>query len=311
MRVQKIEVVPIREAFRHEAHSFTVWLEDNIDALGERLGMELTVLQREKSVGSFNLDLFCEDENGRQVIIENQLEKTNHDHLGKLLTYLINLDASVAVWVATDIRPEHQRVIDWLNTISSADYAFYAVQVEAVRIGESPYGPLFTVMAQPDEQTREIGEQRKEDAERHVQRLKFWEELLERSLPHTRLSENRSPSREHFLTVAAGRSGVHYNYLIRTDNAGIELYIDFRDINQNKAAFDQLYAQKDEIEQEFGDVLEWERMDHNRSSRIQKTFEGVGGLYQPDSWPQLQNLMIDAMIRFDKAFRRRLRDLRV
>ena len=309
--ISKITVVPVRDAFQHEALDFTVWLEDNIDALAERIDMELTVVEREKSVGSFSVDLLCEDEAGNHVIIENQLERTNHDHLGKLMTYLINLDATVAIWVATDIRPEHQRVIDWLNEMPSADYAFYAVQVEAVRIGDSPYAPLFTVLSRPDEQTREIGEQKKQDAERHIQRRKFWEQLLERSLQQTNLTENRSPTRDHWLSVAAGRSGVGYNYLIYTDYAGIDLSIDFGDYDKNKSAFDQLYAQKDAIEEQFGDELEWRRMEDKRSSRIVKLYRGTGGLYQPESWSDVQGTLIDSMIRFDNALRRRLRNLKV
>lgn len=307
--IGKIAVVPVRDAFRHEAHDFTVWLEDNIDALAERVGIDLTVIEREKSVGSFNVDLLCEDENGHYVIVENQLERTNHDHLGKLMTYLINLDASVAIWVATNIRPEHQRVIDWLNEMSGADYAFYAVQVEAVRIADSPYAPLFTVLAGPDEQTREIGEQKKEYAERHIERLKFWEGLLERSRGRTKLAENRSPSRDHWLSVAVGKSGLNYNYLILKDRIAVDLYIDFGDYDKNKAAFDQLFAQKDEIEREFGEPLDWRRLDDKRTSRIVKVYRDMGGLDTPDKWPQFQDMLIDAMIRFDKTFRKRLRNL--
>ena len=108
MNIGKLDVVPVRDAFRHEAHNFTQWLETNIDALSERVGIELIVLEREKSVGSFNVDLFCEDSNGNYVIIENQLERTDHDHLGKLLTYLVNLEARTAIWVTPEVRPEHE-----------------------------------------------------------------------------------------------------------------------------------------------------------------------------------------------------------
>ena len=214
MIVGKLETVPVRDAFRHEALDFTLWLETNIDALSDRLGIELTVLEREKQVGSFNVDLFCEDDAGNYVIVENQLERTDHDHLGKLLTYLVNLDASRAIWVTTQARPEHERVIDWLNEMTAEDLAFYLVQVEAVRIGDSPFAPLFTVLAQPDEQIREIGAQKKELAGRHIERLEFWTQLLERSVGRTQLTANRTPGKDHWFQVAAGRSGVNYNYLI-------------------------------------------------------------------------------------------------
>lgn len=189
--IGKIERVPIRQAFQHEAANFTSWLERNIETLSEELGLKLTVVEREKSVGSFTVDLFCEDDQGHTVIIENQLERTDHDHLGKLLTYLVNLEAKTAIWVATEVRPEHQRVIDWLNAATPADISFYFVKVEAIRIEDSPYAPLFTVLVRPDEQTREIGEQKKEIAERHGLHEQFWSQLLEASKGRTNLGENR------------------------------------------------------------------------------------------------------------------------
>ncbi|MBL8157118.1 MAG: DUF91 domain-containing protein, partial [Anaerolineae bacterium] len=115
MNISKIKIVPVRQAFRHEARDFTAWLEQNIDALSDRLGFRLTVLEREKAVGSFSVDLLCEDENGDLVIVENQLEAADHSHLGQLLTYMINLDAKTAIWIATDAKAEHERVLDWLN----------------------------------------------------------------------------------------------------------------------------------------------------------------------------------------------------
>jgi hypothetical protein len=304
--ISKIEIIPIRQAFKHEAANFSVWLEDNIDALSERIGIELNVVEREKSVGSFNVDLFCEDENGNAVIIENQLERTDHDHLGKLLTYMINLEAKTAIWVATEVRQEHQRVIDWLNEATAADISFYFVKVEAIRIGDSPFAPLFTPLSHPDEQTREIGEQKKEFAEGHVLRQEFWTQLLRRSEGRTRLTENRSPSRDHWLAVAAGRSGINYNYLILKDGAAIDLYIDVGDQERNKAIFDALFAEKEAIEQDFGEALDWRRMDDKRSSRIVKIYRGHGSLHEQDRWESLQNLMIEAMIRFDKALRMRI-----
>jgi hypothetical protein len=309
--IGKIEIVPIRQAFQHEAVNFTSWLELNIDALSERIGLKLTVLEREKSVGSFIVDLFCEDERGNTVIIENQLERTDHDHLGKLLTYFVNLDAKTAIWVATEVRQEHQRVIDWLNSATPADMSFYFVKVEAIRIGASPYAPLFTVLVRPDAQTREIGEQKKELAERHILREQFWAQLLESSKGRTNLGENRSPSRDHWLTIAAGRSGIAYNYLIWTDSAGIDLYIDVGHQDKNKAIFDLLYSEKDTIESEFGQLLDWKRLDDRRTSRVQYTYSDLGGLYQKEHWGELHDVMIDAMIRFDRTFRKRIKAISI
>ncbi len=309
--IGKIQRASLREAFRHEAHNFTVWLENNIDALGESLDLELTVVEREKSVGSFNVDLFCEDKHGNRVIVENQLERSDHDHLGKLLTYLVNLDATRAIWVTSDARPEHERVIDWLNESMGADFSFYLVQVEAIRIGESPYAPLFTVVAGPDEQTREIGETKKELADRHYHRKEFWTQLLERSQKVTHLGANRSPSTDHWLTIATGKSGISYNYLILKDGAAIDLNIDVKDQGKNKAIFDKLCLDSDAIEAALGTTLEWKRLDDKRASRIILAFEGMGSLNEPETWPTLQETMIDTMIRFDQIMRPRIANLKI
>lgn len=309
--IGRVQYASLRDAFRHEAHNFTVWLEANIDALGESLDLELTVVEREKSVGSFNVDLFCEDRNGNHVIVENQLERSDHDHLGKLLTYLVNLSATTAIWVTSEARPEHERVIDWLNESTGADISFYLVQVEAIRIGNSPFAPLFTVVAGPDEQTRQIGETKKELADRHYHRKDFWTELLERSQKVTPLGLNRSPSTDHWFTIATGKSGISYNYLILKKNAGIDLYIDVHDDAKNKSIFDRLYTDKAAIEAEFGGPLDWRRMDNKRASRIFFGFDGLGSLDESETWSTLQDVMINAMIRFDKVMRPRIAQLKI
>lgn len=309
MSIGKIEIVPLRDAFRHEAHTFTRWLETNIDALSQRLGIELTVLEREKAVGSFNVDLFCEDRQGNFVIVENQLERSDHDHLGKLLTYLVNLEAKTAVWVTPEVRPEHQRVIDWLNEATNADISFYLVQVEAVRIGDSPFAPLFTVLAAPDEQIREIGETKKELADRHIHRQNFWAQLLERSKGRTRLFSGRTPSTDHWLQTGSGRSGITFNYISLKDGAGVELNIDVGDQQKNKAIFDELLNQKEAIEEEFGEPLNWRRLEDKRSSIIAWRVYDSGSLNDPDTWDALQEKLIDTMIRFDMALRARIAKL--
>lgn len=310
MAIGKMEIVPIRQAFPHEAHNFTRWLENNIDALSDRMGIDLTVIEREKSVGSFNVDLYCEDDNSNTLIIENQLERTDHDHLGKLLTYMVNLDAKTAIWVATEVREEHLRVIDWLNKYTPRDMAFYFVQVEAIRIEDSPFAPLFTVLSQPDEQIREIGEQKKELAERHNEHLEFWTHVLERSKDRTDLFENRTPGYERQLGIGAGRSGITLHYQILEDGGvGIKLIIDVGDKNKNKEIFDRLYDEHEAIEMEFGDTLDWERRENRKSSRIGKRYQGYGSLYEPDKWDDLADLLIGNMIKFEKALRPRIRRL--
>lgn len=310
--ISYLELVPIRKVFLKEAHNFTPWLEQHIDSLAERLQIKLSDAQREKAAGEFSVDLLCEDGDGRPVIIENQLEPTNHDHLGKVLTYLVNLDAKTAIWITTDPRPEHQKVINWLNESTAEDISFYLVKVEGIRIGNSPYAPLFTVLAGPDRQAKEAGKTKKEWAERHHLRFEFWKSLLERSRERTKLFSNISPGKEHWLATGAGKSGIIFTYVILRDGGGVTLYIDHdhETGKKNKQIFDALLMDKDAIEKEFGGRIEWNRSDDTRASNIHVRLSG-SGLKEKDTWPTLQDKMIDTMIRFAKAIRPRLAKIKV
>ena len=169
--IGKIERVGLREVWKHEALDFTKWLQENIDVLNDVVDLNLENLEREHSVGNFNVDLIAEDGNGNSVIIENQLGKSDHDHLGKLITYLVGLSAKAAIWIISDPRPEHISAITWLNESSSAN--FYLVKLEAIKIGESSPAPLLTLIVAPSEEGKEIGTTKKEIAERYSIRQKF------------------------------------------------------------------------------------------------------------------------------------------
>ena len=307
-KIGRLEFASIRDLFPKESSHFTKWLETHIDVLSDRLGIKLTVEKREKEVGEFSVDLLCEDENGHPVIIENQLERTDHDHLGKLLTYMVNLDAVAAIWITPTIRPEHERVVDWLNESTPDGIAFYLVKVEGLRIGESQIAPLFTVQAGPDRQAKLAGEEKKEWAERHRLRSQFWTDLLAKSRGKTTLFQNITPGRESWLTTGAGKAGLGYQYIIRRNSAIIQLDIDTGDFQKNRRWFDVFYKEKAAIEKEFGEVLEWDNTEDKRACFIYSHIPGKG-LVTLEHWQSLQDQMIDCMIRFENAFRSRISKL--
>ncbi len=312
MSIGRLEKVSLRELWKHEEHGFSVWLESNIDVLADTLGMSLTMVGREKSVGTFWLDLLAEDSSGSPVIIENQLEATNHDHLGKLLTYLTNLEAKTAIWVASQARPEHIRTISWLNESTPADTSFFLVQLAAYRIGDSAPAPLFTTIVGPSQEGKRIGQEKKDLAEGHVLRLRFWEQLLSLAKAKgVRTHENRTPSKDYWLGAGAGRSSLTYTYLLWDDKAGVDLTIYSPDREVNKHIFDQLYAHREAIDAAFGDGLEWERLDTNIISRIRYS-TGAGGLRTDESqWPAIQGAMVDAMGRLSKALKPHIQALQI
>jgi len=311
MPIGRIERVPLRQVWKKEDKNFTTWLFDNLEVIGEELDMELTPIEKEKSAGTFSADILAEDASGQKVIIENQLEKTDHGHLGQILTYVANLEAKVAIWVSSNPRPEHERAVEWLNE-AGTDVAFYLIKIEAYKIGKSEPAAKFTVVTGPSEKTAIVGVEKKELAERHHKRLEFWKTLLERCKDKTKLHADISPSKESWIAMGAGRKGIKYSYVITKKHGQIEIYIDRGKDSEkeNKSIFDQLHKNKQSIENEFAGPLKWERLDDRRASRISKRYE-ASGLNDKDQWEQLQNKMIDGMIRFEKAFKKHIKNLKI
>jgi hypothetical protein len=303
LAIGKLERVPLREVWAHEAYDFTQWLEENIDVINEALDLEIVNVDREQAAGKFSIDLVGEDAAGRKLIIENQLEKSDHDHLGKLITYLTAMQAKAAIWIVKEPRPEHVAAIGWLNQALDAD--FYMVKVEAVRIGSSPAAPLFTLIAGPSAEAKDVGMARKEFAERNAIRNRWWTDLIELSKPKSRLHAHITPGDYSWIGVSSGFRGLNLNYSVKQDSRTAELYIDRGKgcEDENKALFDQLETHKSEIEAAYGGPLKWEGLEGKRACRISVSLSD-GGYRSPDEqWGRLQDSQIDAMIRLEKALK--------
>jgi hypothetical protein len=309
--IGKLERVPLRKVWEHEAYDFTQWLQENIDVLNTALDLNLVNVDREQAAGSFSIDLVAEDEGGGTVIIENQLEKSNHDHLGKLITYLSSMGAKAAIWIVSDPRPEHVAAVAWLNESSSA--AFYMVKVEAVRIGDSPAAPLFTLIVGPSEETKDVGQTKKEIAERYSIRKRWWSTLIERSAKVNKLHAHLTPGEYSWIGASSGVRGLNLNYVITQDECAAELYIDRgKDAEEeNKSIFDQLFANKATIDEAFGESLSWERLEGKRACRIRHTQSGGGYRSPEEQWPGLQDAIIQDMDRLEKALRPHLKQLKL
>lgn len=309
--IGRLQRVPLREVWKHEAQDFTQWLQNNIEVLNETIDLNLTGANRERAAGDFSVDLVAEDEDGGTVVIENQLEKSNHDHLGKLITYLSAMEAKKAIWIVSEPRPEHVAAIGWLNASSSAE--FYMVKVEAVRIGDSPAAPLFTLIVGPSVETKEVGETKKEIAERYVIRKRWWTTLIARSISVNKTHAHITPGEHGFIAASAGIRGLSFNYAVMQDECRVELYIDRgKDSEQeNKQIFDQLYANREAIDSAFGAPLEWERLEGRRACRIQYTRHEGGYRSPEEQWPQIQNKTIYDMDHLEKALQPFLRQLKV
>ncbi len=302
MEVGKIKQVPLREIWKREDSDFTVWLENNIDYLNDVLDFEVTIEEREKRVGSFSLDLYGDDGMGGKVIIENQLEKTDHDHLGKVLTYLTNLDAHRAIWITPKPREEHGRAIDWLNEYTPGDIAFYLVKLEAIRIGDHPVAaPQFTVVKGPSEQIKQIGQEKKDSAARDAIRREFWGHFLERMAEKGDLYSGQKPPSIAWMSHGLGMSGININVYCTRKYVKGEVYLSKGMAEDNKRIFDHFHDQRGDIEGAFGEPLEWERLDDGIHSRIKHQLDGVGWDNRED-WPSIIEFLIDTAIRLHRAF---------
>ncbi|MDI1242811.1 MAG: hypothetical protein PSX80_12920 [bacterium] len=179
----KLVEADIREAWKHEAHMFTPWLYENLNSLGEAIGMKLEGEGSEVAVDTFSADILARDPTtDTKVLIENQLAGSDHSHLGQIMTYLAGLDAKTIIWVATDFRPAHLSALKWLNEHTEEGFSFFAVKVKVVRIGDSPFAPIFEVMERPNEWERHLHAataNTKERSELSERRFTFWQAFVQ------------------------------------------------------------------------------------------------------------------------------------
>ena len=298
-QIGRLQRVELRDVWSHEAHHFTRWLEQNIDVLNDAIGSTLSIVERETTAGDFRVDLVAEDESGQSVIIENQLERSNHDHLGKLLTYLTVFEAKTAIWIVKEARAEHIGVISWLNELSPSS-SFYLLKLEAIQIDDSRRAPLLTLIVGPTEgeERREIRETKQEINERDSLRLEFLTQLIGRAEEKTPLFANISPRADNMIIAGAGKTGVHFAYMIQAHTAGVELRI-----NDNEELFNTLLEKRGAIEKAF-DQLNWQQLQTARNlCRISKNLDGGGYRDDEKKWEAIQDTMIDAMIKLEQAFK--------
>ena len=273
MTLGRLEGVEVREIWKHEARDFTPWLLDHEDHLAETLGIDLELEQSEHPVGGFSLDLIGRDlTNDAVLIVENQLEGTDHSHLGQILTYAAGTDASSIVWIATSFREEHRQAIDWLNEQTRENIRFFGIALEVVRIGASQPAPLFRLVAQPNDWQKQVR------SGTHAGRVgtkaplyqEFWGRYLGRLRDeHPDWSRARTPSNQNWMDF---RSPVRGTRLVTAFANGQrlrhEIYIDAGDRDLNAAIFESLLQQKEQFETEYGRSLHWEELPNARASRI-------------------------------------------
>lgn len=305
MAIGKLEEVDIRELWKHEQYDFSEWLskKENIENLNDILGLTLVDISKETYVGAYRCDLFAKDETtGIKVIIENQLEMSNHDHLGKIITYASGLDAKVVVWIVKEAREEHRSAIEWLNNNTNSNVNFFLIEIHAYKIGSSDNAPMFQVIEQPNDFIKNNKSTNSSDTmnKSQSQRVEFWNQfnnvLVERGKPFN----VRKATTDHWYNVAIGTSDAHIDItLVNKDSViGVELYI-----TDNKELFDKLYQKKDEIEADLGLELDWRRLNNSKASRIVTFIKGLN-FDDHSNYNELMNKTIDLAVLMRDTFKK-------
>ncbi len=267
------------------------------------MGLTLTDVSKEVYVGSYRCDLVAIDESsGIKVIIENQLEVSNHDHLGKIITYASGLDAQVIVWIVKQAKEEHKSAIEWLNNNTSSDINFFLIELHAYKIEDSLPAPYFEVVEKPNDfiKNNKVNGNQGDLNKSQSERLEFWNMFNEVLINRGKPFNVRKATTNHWYDVAIGTSSAHVGISLVNKESLIclELYI-----SDNKDLFDKLFSEKENIENELGFKLIWDRLDNGKASRIKYNISGLN-FNDHSNYEYLINKSIDTSIKFRDVFKK-------
>lgn len=303
-----LEVIPVRELWPHEALDLTPWLAENPDIIGNCLGLNLTLEGTEVPVGSYNADLVFSDlEHECRVVVENMYGSTDHDHIGKLITYAAGLEATHAVLLAEGFRPEHLSALGWLNEVSRTPYGFFGLVLEAWRIDSSRPAPHLRVELEPDEWSRSVRDARSSHrSSRRALRLEFWGEI-QRTL-HLRASQwelDRRPSKNSWMVFTRrNHVGYHAAFYGRDTKRRLraEVFIHAPDAAGTAAIYTELHSQRAELEAQLGYALKWEPQVQRKNARISVSYDDFISEDATAAWPEAQRWLVQALCELRNIF---------
>jgi Domain of unknown function (DUF4268) len=266
MELGILKSITPRQKWNNEASDFTPWLANNIAELNKAIGLELEIENTEVAVGPYSADILAKDTGtGKYVIIENQLEKTNHDHLGKAITYASVLDASSIIWVATNFTEEHQKALDWLNDHTNDEISFYGVQVELWQIDDSKPAVRFNVVSRPNEAVRQAAKTKasEELSDNRKFQFEFWTRFRDKLAKTRKIPSLQTPRPQYWFDVSLGKTNIHISNTCNTDvnTVGARVYIRHHIAD---TMLPYLESRKEEIEKAIGQSLQWNPNPENR-----------------------------------------------
>lgn len=302
VNLSRLKQVDLREAWQHEAYDFTKWLaeDENIELLSDEIGVEIVIIEKEASVGRFNVDILAEESNtGNNIIIENQLEKTDHDHLGKLITYAAGIDAGIVIWVVKETQEEHQQAVEWLNEKTNNELSFFLVQIELWQIDDSNYAPKINVIEKPNYWSKDVKSsvEKTKLTDTKKMQLEFWTRLKDYAQEQGYNINFRKPRAQHWYDISFGTSEAHISLSVNTQKGNISTDVYIPD---SPEAFDNFYENKEEIETEVGSSLDWQELPEKKASRVRLTKSY--SISNNDDWSEAFDWMIEKVLLFKKVF---------
>lgn len=267
MELGRLEKIELREVWRHEALDFTRWLakKENIALLSKEVGIDIEVIQTEMSVGRYNVDIYARDtESSKRIVIENQLENTNHDHLGKMLVYAAGLDADIAIWVVKDVNEEHRQAVEWLNDNSFEKINIFLVKVELWQIDNSPIAPKFQVICEPNNWAKVLKQQSKDNiTDLELKQMEYWQGFVDyaKSKDKTYISQRPSIYNWYVIRIGSTDYKIKLVHSVNSDIMRCQLEI------FNDSIYKKLEQYRNEIDNKING-LEWEYLEDRKVNRI-------------------------------------------
>ena len=303
----RLESVELREAWPHEATDFTPWLaeEENLMLLGETLGMELELEGQEFQVGDFRVDILCQDtQDNSRVIVENQLERTDHWHLGQILTYSAGLNVRTVVWIAKEFREEHRAALDHLNEIAGGSYQYFGVEIKVWKIGDSALAPQFEIVSKPNDWIPTISQ----SLSQNHWKTKFWERFGEHFEAVQQKWRKPKPRPESWVSFGIGAQEFSLIALLGQQKKRIGIQLVLQNEETSDAYFHLLKEEREDIEAAFGEELEW-RVRPGRKSCSVALYKNDTDPTDENAWAEQHAWMADKLTIFDEVFRQRLKDI--
>ncbi len=274
----------LRTVWKHEALNFTPWLVDNLDLLSDAVDIRIEPVERESAVGDFNVDIFAREEmTGRRIIIENQLEKSNHDHLGKIITYASGKDAEIVIWIVSEARDEHRQAIEWLNQHTDEKCAFFLIEIELWRIDDSRVAPKFNIVEKPNDWAKAMRSGSVTESDNL--KLEFWtafKEYAENDKEFSSLFTLQKPKPQYWCNIGLGLP-YHISLVVSTQSPVIKAGI--YEIPTDKDVYNKLRAQEQEVERLMGTKVDWRESEKTGSFFVCKDID----INERQNWPTVFN----------------------